>query len=87
VGSPTDLNLPVVVRPLLQEYTRRLGRDAPGLVSAFYLVGSLALEAFNPCCSDIDFVAVLTRQASPGGMQDLIQIHAAMARQYPKWNR
>ncbi len=85
MDSLKDPRIPVLLKPLLQEYTCRLEQDAPGLVSAFYLVGSIALDAFNPRCSDIDFVAVLGRQAGPGVPEKLLEIHRFIEKQYPKW--
>lgn len=79
-----DPRIPDLLSPLLREYTRRLDQDAPGLVSAFYLVGSLALDAFNPRYSDIDFVAVFNRPASAGDYEKLLEIHRAVEGQYPQ---
>lgn len=80
-----DPRLPDLLSPLLLEYTRQLEQNGPGLINAFYLVGSIALDAFNPRYSDIDFVAVLTRRASPGDQQKLLEIHRFIERQYPLW--
>ena len=82
---PLDPRIPDFIIPLLQEYTRRLEQDAPGLVSAFYLVGSLALDAFNPRLSDIDFVAVLSRPAAAGDLAKILEIHRGVERRFPKW--
>jgi hypothetical protein len=84
MDSPKDPRIPFLLKPLLQEYTCRLEQDAPGLVSAFYLVGSIALDAFNPRCSDIDFVAVLSRQANSGEVKKLLEIHRVIERQSPE---
>jgi len=54
-------------------------------VSAFYLVGSIALDAFDPRFSDIDFVAVASRKPAPGDLERLKKLHRALARRYPRW--
>jgi hypothetical protein len=54
-------------------------------VSAFYLVGSLALDAFNPRLSDIDFVAVLSRRATLADLAKLLEIHCVVEKQFPEW--
>lgn len=51
----------------------------------FYLVGSIALNGFDPVHSDIDFVAVSTRKACPGDLEKLKKIHQTLERQYPAW--
>ena len=79
-----DPRIPDLLSPLFREYVRRLDQDAPGLVNAFYLVGSLALDAFNPRSSDIDFVAVLSRQAAADDPETLLGIHRGVERQYPQ---
>ncbi len=76
--------IPGLLEPLLQAFVKRLEQDAPGLVGAFYLVGSVALDAFNPQHSDIDFVAVLGRPAGAGDVEKLLEIHQSIERQYPK---
>jgi hypothetical protein len=81
----TNPPIPVLLNPLLQEYNRRLEQDSPGLVRAFYLVGSLALDAFNPRLSDIDFVAVLSRPSLPDDLAKLLEIHRGVERHFPKW--
>ena len=80
-----DPRIPVLLQPQLQEYTGLLEQNAPGLVSAFYLVGSIALDSFNPRHSDVDFVAVLSRRATPGDVEQILKVHRLLERQYPKW--
>jgi hypothetical protein len=82
---PMDPRIPALLQPLLQEYICLLERDTPGLVSAFYLVGSIALDAFNPRHSDVDFVAVLNRRADTGDQEQLLRVHRLVERKYPKW--
>jgi hypothetical protein len=51
-----------------RRYLGQVDRLLPGVIEGFYLVGSVALGAYRPQRSDIDFIAVL---ASGGGRQDL----------------
>ena len=46
--------IPPILHPLLQDYSRRVNQELPGFVNAFYLVGSLALDEFNPRLSDME---------------------------------
>jgi len=55
------------------------------LVSAFYLVGSIALDNFTLRHSDIDFIAALSRRVSPQDFEKLRTIHKRIERQYPRW--
>ena len=57
----------------------------PGLLEAFYLDGSLALEDFNERWSDIDFIAVLRRRCTQPEVALLHAIHHRLERTYPRW--
>ena len=46
---------------ITDQYLRLVAEDAPGLVSGLAITGSLALGDYRPPVSDIDFVAVLSR--------------------------
>jgi hypothetical protein len=80
-----DSRIPVLLQPLIRDYNGLLDRQAPDLVTGFYLVGSIALGGFNPRFSDIDFVAVLSRPATRAEFETLMEIHRAVEQQYPKW--
>ncbi len=54
-------------------------------MSAFYLVGSIALGAFDPRRSDIDFVAVLCRPPSQADFEALDRVHKGLKKQFPQW--
>lgn len=51
--------LPGGVSELVGRYLRQVDLAIPGAIQGFYVVGSIALGAFRPGRSDIDFVAVL----------------------------
>lgn len=90
-GDPKTASLfperiPPLLHPLLGEYTRRLHERLPGLIGGFYIIGSIALDGFNERLSDIDFVAVLNRRASPPEVEGLRAIHQAIAKNFPAWD-
>ena len=57
--------LPVVVDRVVRNYLDQFDRLIPGKLEGFYLVGSVALGAFRPGRSDIDFVAVTSGRCTP----------------------
>lgn len=61
-------------------YLAAMDARHPGLLVGLYLVGSIALDDFQPERSDIDFVAVTTR---PVGLDEVAPIHAALAATHP----
>ncbi len=54
--------IPQSVQHVLNEYIALVHEALPGLLTGVYLQGSLALNAFSPGLSDIDFI-----MPSPGG--------------------
>lgn len=77
--------IPTPIQPLLAEYRALLERDTFALVVGCYLHGSIALGAFDPAQSDIDFVAVLSRPCTPEELQTLATLHQTLAETYPQW--
>ena len=77
--------IPPILHPLLQDFTGRLEQEAPGLVGTLYLVGSIALDSFNPQWSDIDFIAVLNRHTTDEDFAALAHIHHTPAVAVGKW--
>jgi hypothetical protein len=51
--------LPGGVGAPVGRYLRQVDMAIPGAIHGFYVVGSIALGAFRPGRSDVDFVAVL----------------------------
>jgi hypothetical protein len=78
-------HVPVPVQPLLTAYISAVEHALPGFMAACYLHGSIALGAFNPQLSDIDFITVVSRRCTPEEIARLRVIHQAIARQYPQW--
>jgi hypothetical protein len=77
--------IPEILLPLLQEYTRQIDQETAGLVSALYLVGSIALDDFHDRFSDVDFAAVLSQPASAADFTVLQSLHTRLERLHPRW--
>lgn len=80
-----DVQIPELICPLLQDYTRLLSYHVPDLVNACYLHGSVALNAFNERLSDIDFITVLRRSPTSHEITHLRVVHQTITTQYPQW--
>jgi Domain of unknown function (DUF4111)/Nucleotidyltransferase domain len=70
--------LPPIVRQVADTYLGLADAEAPGLVEGLYLVGSVALDDFRPHTSDIDFVAVTSRELSAEDLSALRRVHAGL---------
>jgi hypothetical protein len=53
--------VPQAVERTAGRYVAQLDQLLPDVVTGFYLVGSVALDAYRLARSDVDFVAVLAR--------------------------
>jgi hypothetical protein len=78
---PTDI--PQSVQLVLNEYLGLVHEALPGLLAGLYLQGSLALGAFNPRLSDIDFITITSRRCTPGDIAALRAIHHTLVQRYP----
>lgn len=77
--------VPEIIQPLLTEYLRLLDEKLPGFISACYIQGSIALDAFNEQHSDIDLIAFISRGWTTGDLEILKEIHRTINTTYPKW--
>jgi len=84
-GLSLSTAVPPSIQPVIDDYIRLITTSLPDFLSGFYLHGSLALGAFNPPFSDIDFVAVASRRSTPSDIGDLRLIHETIAQRYPRW--
>jgi hypothetical protein len=75
--------IPEPLRPLLERLLSRFDAELPGFVTGFYLHGSIALDAFNPRRSDIDFLAVISRIPTPDDIAALSRIHREVHGEWP----
>ncbi|MFD2470145.1 hypothetical protein [Amycolatopsis silviterrae] len=85
--------IPEEVRRSTALFLSTVDRAAPGLVTGFYLVGSVCFGDFHAhgpgrgrlgTASDIDFVAVTDRRAGPGEVSALARAHAATIARFPR---
>ncbi len=65
-------------------YLSRMQERLPGLLEAFYLHGSLALEAYNPRFSDLDFIAITSHRLSEHEFELLAQVHREIKAKFPR---
>src|SRR5258707_11352249 len=88
-------DLPAEVGRSVELFLASVDNLAPGLVSGFYLVGSVALGDFHPrgagrgrlsTASDVDFVAVTDRRLEPES-RELAGLAAAHARTVARFTR
>lgn len=80
-----NARIPAVLQPLLNNYLQAIDACLPGFLTGLYLHGSIALDAFDPRWSDVDFVAVISRRATASDCEHLVAVHAQIAAQYPQW--
>jgi hypothetical protein len=90
-GSKQELQsmhqrIPELIRPTLQDYISLVNQQLPALMKACFIEGSIALGEFNEHFSDIDFVAVLNRAATPAEIESLQLIHRTIEKCHPQWN-
>jgi hypothetical protein len=55
----------------------------PGLLTDLYLHGSVALGAYEPGLSDIDFIAITSRRCTPSDIETLRVVHQTLIERYP----
>ncbi|MBW4629622.1 MAG: DUF4111 domain-containing protein [Brasilonema octagenarum HA4186-MV1] len=80
-----DTRIPECIRPILADYLLSLRTELPDLIDACYIHGSIALGAFNPHLSDIDFITILTRRATAQEVENLKAVHQELELIYPQW--
>jgi hypothetical protein len=75
--------LPQQVQRALDEYIGLVNGALPGLLEGLYLHGSLALGAYTPRLSDIDFIAVTGRRCTPDDIAALRAVHDTLRQRHP----
>jgi Domain of unknown function (DUF4111) len=80
-----DTRIPECIRPVLNDYLLLLQIELPGLIEGFYIHGSIALNAFNPYLSDIDFITILIQRATTSEVKKLKAVHKKLELSYPQW--
>jgi hypothetical protein len=95
VAGVAGVDLPVEVRRGVELFLATVDELAPGWMTGFHLVGSLAFNDFHPrgagrgqlsTASDIDFVAVVEQRADKPRMDALAEAHARTVAAFPKPN-
>jgi hypothetical protein len=74
--------IPEPVQHVLNEYVALLHEALPGFVTGMYLHGSLALGAFNPGLSDIDFITITSRRCTSTDIDTLRVLHHTLLQRY-----
>lgn len=80
-----DQRIPEVLVPMFEHYLSLINQRLPNFLNAFYVVGSIALDEFNPHFSDVDFVAVADHSATNDEIDTLREIHKEVERQHSHW--
>lgn len=80
--QPNFDRLPEPIQPMMADYVGKLDAALPGLVDAVYVHGSIALGAFVPHSSDVDFITVLTRRADAAEIERLAEVHQHITATY-----
>lgn len=83
--QPNFDRVPEAIQPLLRDYVTLLEQECPDLVRAVYLHGSIALGAFDPNQSDVDFITVLNRRCDEADIEHLRKVHQQIVEKYPRW--
>jgi aminoglycoside adenylyltransferase-like protein len=75
-------DIPQPVQQVLNTYISLINDALPGLLTGLYLHGSLALGAYNPGLSDIDFTAITSRRCTPSEIAALRVVHRSLIERY-----
>lgn len=79
-----DSKIPDAIQPLLAEFLSRLQTQFGDALTGLYLQGSIALDAYTPGQSDVDFMAVFNRQPSAYEIEFLRALHKHLRETYPQ---
>ncbi len=74
--------LPINVLNCLRDYQTLLNESLPGMVEGIYVHGSIALDAYVPGKSDVDFLTVLNRECTNKDLERLSNLHRMIEKQY-----
>jgi|GEM_PF-4816200 predicted nucleotidyltransferase len=71
--------LPLPARERAQAYVAAADERRPGLIGALYLVGSVAMDDFQPEVSDVDFIALTEHRVTEHDLAELKWVHTRVA--------
>lgn len=77
-------SIPEKANEVLKEHLDLLESKLPNLLEAYYIYGSIALDAFNYGLSDIDFIVIIKRTATETDITILKEIHIDIKKRFPK---
>src|SRR5947209_11952097 len=83
-GQSPDAPVPSEVRAVVERYLQQVDQVLPGRIEGLYLVGSVALDDYQPPHSDIDFVALVAEPLGDTELAVLETLHAAQQQQTPR---
>ncbi|OCA91547.1 hypothetical protein A8F94_03825 [Bacillus sp. FJAT-27225] len=75
-------DIPPNVKRVVHEHLELIDLRLKGFLDSYYLTGSISMNAFTPGQSDIDFFAVINREATKDEIISLKEIHASIHTQY-----
>lgn len=78
------MTLPDDVASLAWRYLVLVDGALPGQVEGLYLVGSVALDDYQPGRSDVDFVAVTGQPLDSADLDALDRVHTKLRAEFPK---
>jgi predicted nucleotidyltransferase len=76
------IQLHTSIHEVVNEYINHWKERLPDRLEGFYLHGSIALDAYIPFSSDIDFVAMTTERLSSDEVHVLSEIHSLIESKY-----
>lgn len=76
--------IPQPAQQVLNEYIALVQATLPDLLTGVYVHGSLALNAYNPGLSDIDFISITSRRCTAADIDSLRALHHTLVQRYPQ---
>lgn len=77
-------DIPPSVQQVMDDYTACVHQAVPDLLIGVYLQGSLALGAYQPGLSDIDFISVTSRRCATADIDRLRVVHQKLLQRHPQ---
>jgi len=79
-----SITLPQPAQQALEDYLALVHTALPGLLEGVYIHGSLALNAYTPGLSDIDFISITSRRCTANDIDALRALHHTLLQRYPQ---
>src|SRR5215211_4952194 len=76
--------IPQSAQQALDDYIALVHAAVPGLLEGVYVHGSLALNAYTPGLSDIDFISITSRRCTAADIDSLRALHHTLVQRYPQ---